>query len=94
LPASSRPQKALEGFDVTTFAAGTSPECSPLSCNGLAGSLSTNKHCLFGTFDEAKDALEKGDFLNCERGPYRIVAVYSVTQMELTSEMHRGNDSR
>jgi hypothetical protein len=30
------PQKRLEGFDVVTFFAGNSPECSPLSCNGLA----------------------------------------------------------
>ena len=28
--------KKLEGFDVVSFSAGTSAECSPLSCNNLA----------------------------------------------------------
>ncbi len=28
---------SLEGFDVTSFYAGTSPECSPLSCNSQVG---------------------------------------------------------
>jgi hypothetical protein len=71
-------QKALEGFDVVTFYAGTTPECSPLSCNGLAGEIPTNSHCLIETLDNAKDALESGRFEKSEHGPYRIFAVYSV----------------
>lgn len=69
--------KHIEGFDVVTFSAGNSPECSPLSCNGLAEGLLTNSHCLFGTFEEAKEALDDGAFSGGERGPYRILAVYS-----------------
>jgi hypothetical protein len=68
----------LEGFDVTCFSVHTTPECSPLSCNSLASSLATNRHCLFKTFDEAKSAIEAGKFEASEPGPYRIVAVYSV----------------
>lgn len=34
-------QKSLEGFDVVTFFAHNSPECSPLSCNGMADELPT-----------------------------------------------------
>ena len=68
----------LEGFDVTTFSAGTSPECSPLSCNGLAAEVHTNSHCLLPTFDAAVRALEDGRFSNTEPGPYRIIGVYSV----------------
>jgi Tn3 transposase DDE domain len=49
--------KRLEGFDVITFFAGNSPECSPLSCNSLAEELPTNHHCLFATFDEAEKHL-------------------------------------
>jgi hypothetical protein len=70
--------KALEGFDVTSFSAHTSPECSPLSCNSCAETLSTNTHCLFHTFEEAAHAIESGAFQNTEPGPYRVIAVYSV----------------
>jgi hypothetical protein len=69
--------KQLEGFDVTTFRANTNPECSPLSCNSLATDIKVNEHCLFNTFQEAKEALEKGFFKNSEPGPYRIFAVYT-----------------
>ena len=70
--------RTLEGFDVTTFSTGTSPECSPLSCNGVAADVSTNSHCLFTTFEAALRALEEGRFRNTEPGPYRIIGVYSV----------------
>ena len=70
--------KTLEGFDVVSFSVETSPECSPLSCNALAVELTTNAHCLFGTFEEAKHAIETGRFEGAEPGPYRIVAVYTV----------------
>jgi hypothetical protein len=71
-------EKTLEGFDVVTFSARNSPECSPLSCNGLAQTIPTNAHCLIDTFEQAKAALDKGQFNNSEPGPYRIFAVYSV----------------
>jgi hypothetical protein len=68
----------LEGYDVATFWARNSPECSPLSCNHLAETIPANQHCLFESFDEAKAALESEKFDNGEPGPYRIFAVYSV----------------
>jgi len=71
-------QKSLKGFDVVTFRAGNSPECSPLSCNSLAENLRTNSHCLFDSFNEAKASLNTGELLKGEQGPYRIFAVYSV----------------
>lgn len=70
--------KRLEGFDVVTFFAGSSPECSPLSCNSLAKEIPTNSHCLFSSFKQAKDNLERGAFDNSEPGPHRIFAVYSL----------------
>ncbi len=73
-PAAAEP----EGYDVVTFQAGNSPECSPLSCNGLAKEIATNRHCLLSSFEKAKGFLEHGKFVNCEPGPYRIFAVYSV----------------
>jgi hypothetical protein len=68
----------LSGFDVVSFYVGTSPECSPLSCNGLAADLPVNERCLFDTFLDAYAAIERGEFKDCEPGPYRIVAVYAV----------------
>lgn len=73
-------KKALEGFDVSSFYAHASPECSPLSCNSYAETIPTNKHCLFHTFGEAKRALESDDFRDGEPGPFRIIAIYSVDE--------------
>jgi len=69
----------LVGYDVTSFSAGTSPECSPLSCNSVAKELAVNRHCLFDTFDQAFQALEGGRFNDSEPGPFRIFAVYRIT---------------
>ncbi len=68
--------RCLRGFDVVSFSVGTSPECSPLSCNSLAGSLGANEYCLFPSFEAARAALEGGAFDGAEPGPYRILAVY------------------
>ena len=72
-------QMHLEGYDVVSFYARTSPECSPLSCNHMAETIPVNRHCLLASFDEAKSLLEGGAFDRCEHGPYRIFAVYSCT---------------
>jgi hypothetical protein len=69
--------KVLEGYDVVTFFAQSSPECSPLSCNALASEVETNRQCLLHSFDQARTLLESGAFNNSEPGPYRIFAVYS-----------------
>ena len=71
-------RKRLEGFDVVTFYARSSPECSPLSCNSLAKAVRTNDHCLFASFEEAETNIKNGAFIRCEPGPYRIFSVYSV----------------
>ena len=70
--------KILEGFDVVTFFARTSPECSPLSCHYMAEEIRTNEHCLLPRFDEAYEKVSAGAFNQSEPGPYRIFAVYSV----------------
>ena len=71
-------EKQLEGFDVVTFSAHTGPECSPLSCNGIATTVPTNRRCLLGTFDETRALVEAGAFDKSEPGPFRIFAVYSI----------------
>jgi len=70
--------QVLEGFDVVTFSAQTSPECSPLSCNYLASEVETNSRCLLSSFERARKLVEDGTFNASEPGPYRIFAVYSV----------------
>lgn len=70
--------KRLEGFDVVTFFARSSPEHSPLSCNDLARSIHTNEHCLIESLEQAIQQLETGSFRECEPGPYRIFAVYTL----------------
>jgi hypothetical protein len=71
-------RKNLEGFDVVTFFARSSPECSPLSCNSIAEEVPTNAHCLLASFEDAERSLNSGVFNNSEPGPYRIFSVYSV----------------
>jgi len=68
----------LEGYDVVCFPTGNDPGCSPLSCNGLAMEIETNRHWLLSSLDEARNLLESGRFVKCEPGPYRIFAVYSL----------------
>lgn len=70
--------KVFEGYDVVTFSAQTSPECSPLSCNALASGVEANTRCLLQSFEQARALLENGTFNNSEPGPYRVFAVYSV----------------
>src|SRR5271165_1523977 len=69
--------KQLEGFDVVTFWAKSSPEHSPLSCNSLAEKLHTNAHCLFESFQEAETNINDGGFTNSEPGPYRIFSIFT-----------------
>jgi hypothetical protein len=70
--------KSLAGYDVVTFSSGTSAECSPLSCNGLAAGVETNSHCLLTSLEVAQRLLDSGAFKNSEPGPFRIFAVYTV----------------
>jgi len=73
--------KTLCGYDVATFWAGSSAECSPLSCNHLCEKISVNEHCLFDSFEQAELDLNNGLFVDCEPGPYRIFAVYTVDEV-------------
>jgi hypothetical protein len=72
--------KELEGYDVVTYSVGTSPECSPLSCNNVAEKVIVNRHCLLATLEDAKTFIETGAFDNTEPGPFRIFAVYAVNR--------------
>jgi len=77
-------EKQLEGFDVVSYSQRTDLECSPLSCNALCKEIPVNQYCLFDSFEEAENAVTRGAFTypNCEPGPYRIFAVYTVLRFE------------
>jgi hypothetical protein len=64
------------GFDAVSKSCGTTFECSPLSCNNLAGDYPVNRYCLL---DDASSALElAATFARTqpEPGPYFVVEVW------------------
>ncbi|HJW42532.1 MAG TPA: hypothetical protein VJ476_15055 [Rhizomicrobium sp.] len=69
-------RKTLCGYDVVTFWAGTSPECSQLSCCCLASETQVNRFCLFDRFEDARDFAQSPLCEEGEPGPYRVIAVY------------------
>lgn len=70
------------GYDPVEYQGGCvlSFGCSPLSCNGRAGDLRVNRHCLFddreAAFEAAREfATSKGT--RAEPGPYVVVEVWA-----------------
>jgi hypothetical protein len=70
--------KDFLGFDIVNYTQGTSPECSPLSCNLLCREVDVNEHCLLDNFEHAVQLTETLDETRAEPGPYRIIAVHRV----------------
>jgi hypothetical protein len=56
------------------------PECSPLSCNGLAPEFQTNPHCLLDTLDEACKAASRFSLEQPEPGDYYVAEVLQQRQ--------------
>ena len=71
-------RKSLQGYDIVSVSNGIAPECSYLSCNHMAEEIKVNRHCLLESFGFAKELIEQQAFANCEPGPCRIFAVYTV----------------
>src|SRR5262249_8384832 len=64
------------GYDLCSRTAGSSLECSPLSCNALATAWAANRWCLLDAF---ADALRAAVALNQEGepGPYVLREVWA-----------------
>lgn len=73
--------KDFLGFDIVNYTYGTSPECSPLSCNLLCREVDVNEHCLLDDFEHAMQLTETLNQNRAEPGPYRIIAVHRVTRI-------------
>lgn len=70
----------LRGYDVVSRSCGSTAECSPLSCNHMAGKIPVNRHCLLDSLEEAIQRIDLEEFVSCEPGPYQIIAVFEVPQ--------------
>jgi len=66
---------AALGFDVVSRSTGTTFECSPLSCSGMAADLDANEYCLLPTLTAAREAAIVISRLEPEPGPYVVVEV-------------------
>ena len=75
----------LLGYDVVTYHYQRGPECSPLSCNGIASEIPVNQHCLLDSLDDAVERLDSGIFNDAEPGPLRIIAVHKVPWLHSAS---------
>jgi hypothetical protein len=65
------------GFDSASKSSedGLSLECSPLSCNVMAGAMPVNEHCLFPTLDAALAGAARFAAEQPEPGDYYVVEV-------------------
>jgi hypothetical protein len=64
------------GFDVVSKSASHYFECSPLSCNSLAGEVPVNRYCLIESLDVAVGLAIRASVGDAEPGPYYILEVF------------------
>ena len=76
-PEPSPPGYAWLGYDLCSRSAGTNLECSPLSCNDLAGECGANRSCLLDDFDDALRTVRTLCGMGAEPGPYLLIEVWA-----------------
>ena len=88
LPEDVRPEPIPPGFRTIGFdsasrssAEGLSLECSPLSCNALAGEMPVNEHCLFPSLAAAIAGAGRFAAEQPEPGDYYVVEVLEGPRM-------------
>ncbi|MGI0029280.1 MAG: hypothetical protein ACREAQ_06165 [Nitrososphaera sp.] len=64
------------GFDIVSRSAGSSFECSPLSCNHMAEQCAVNRYCLVEDHETALRLASGFEAAGCEPGPYYVVEVW------------------
>jgi hypothetical protein len=63
------------GYDVVSVGSSEGFECSPLSCNGLAGEIPVNRYCLLDDTGHALTVASRFDLDQPEPGDYYVVEV-------------------
>lgn len=64
------------GFDAVSRSLGSCFECSPLSCNAMAGEVTVNRHCLIESEAEAFEVARDFSRAEPEPGPYYLIEVW------------------
>jgi hypothetical protein len=63
------------GFDVANTGVTPFFECSPLSCNGMAGEVAVNRFCLMDALEEAIAFAQRCAREEPEPGPFYVIEV-------------------
>jgi hypothetical protein len=77
LPAPAAPPAGYVrlGYDVVSIGSTDGFECSPLSCNGMAGEIPVNRYCLLDDVERALGVARRFDEEQPEPGDYVVVEV-------------------
>jgi len=75
-----RPAFESLGFDSVNKWAALGFECSPLSCNSMAGEMETNEYCLFDSLDAAVAGAIRFSVEQPEPGDYYVIEVLEKRQ--------------
>ena len=77
LPAQPGTDRGYErlGYDVVSVGSSEGFECSPLSCNGMAGEITVNRYCLLDDVEHALRVARRFDEEQPEPGDYFVVEV-------------------
>ncbi|MBI3415804.1 MAG: hypothetical protein HY043_10900 [Verrucomicrobia bacterium] len=68
------------GVDIVSRSAGSSFECSPLSCNHMAEQVEVTRQCLLEDVDVAFRLAAEFEAGGCEPGPYHVMEVWRLKQ--------------
>lgn len=71
------------GFDAVSRSAGSAFECSPLSCNMMAGEIPVNRYCLVDSLEAAIALAVRFSQGRVEPGPYYVVEVLRAVTAEI-----------
>lgn len=67
------------GFDIVSFSARSTPECSPFSCNACSSEVAINEYCLCD-WDLPRILEYMSQLKNAEPGPYKLYKVYWISK--------------
>lgn len=72
------------GFDIVSFSARSTPECSPFSCNHVSTEVAINEFCLCD-WDLPQMIEFMTNLKNAEPGPYKLYKVYKCSSVRAST---------